>query len=98
MVGVPYDRSGEVGNPYDNSVVGAGAAYVFARSQGSPAERYVKAPQPTWSGFGYSLDIAPGYLVVGAPDEMEPPLPPGATPAPYDRIPSGAVYVFSIDD
>ncbi len=85
------------GNPNDKSTVNAGAAYAFARGRGGLAARYVKAPEPSGSAFGYALDIAPGYLVVGAPYE-EPLLPPDAPPPADPPTPAGAAYVFSIDD
>lgn len=76
VVGAPAERSsatGVNGSEVDNSVQGAGAAYVFVR-QGSSwiQQAYLKAPiNKTESLFGGNLAIRNDRLLVGAPVEDE---------------------------
>jgi hypothetical protein len=96
VVGAPFDSSALLADPTDQSMAVAGAAYLFGLETGE--KKYVKAPQPRPSAFGYSLALGTGRLVVGAAyeagsaaDSVAVP-PDGATPAP-----AGAVYVFGLD-
>ncbi len=72
VVGSIYESSsatGVGGNPFDNSTFGAGAAYVYRRSEGqwSP-QAYLKADSiAEESLFGTSVAIYGDHILVGAP-------------------------------
>jgi hypothetical protein len=75
---------------------GAGAAYVFTRSNGPPVswaqQAYVKASNPdSGDKFGYSVVLSGDTLVVGAPGEAG----NGSSPLDNSASNAGAAYVFT---
>jgi FG-GAP repeat len=90
VIGAPNEASnatGVNGDQSNNSSLGAGAAYVFVRSNGVWSQQaYLKASNTTADAeFGTSVAISGDTIVVGAPTAT----PPGNSPAP-----SGSAYVF----
>ncbi|HEY6642842.1 Calx-beta domain-containing protein [Povalibacter sp.] len=69
VVGAPYEASGN-GTPTDNSVAGAGAAYIFTRAAGGTWTQaaYLKSAETpsTYENFGASVAISPDGSVVAA--------------------------------
>ena len=89
-IGAPLESSaatGVNGDQTDDSLVYAGAAYVFARTGGVwSQEAYIKASNPSkGASFGDSVALDGDTLAVGSPQEDS-----GA-------LNSGAVYVFARD-
>lgn len=68
VVGAFGDSSGVIGDPTDNSMASAGAAYVFRRSGTSwSQEAYLKHPDPNpGDAFGFSVDIDGDRILIGA--------------------------------
>jgi hypothetical protein len=95
LVGAPFEQSlstGVDGDATDNSLSEVGAAYVYDRIGGiwTPAN-YLKASNPDSNDwFGWSVEVADGRLLVGAPGEQS------LTGAQADNSGGnvGAVYVF----
>ncbi len=88
IVGAPVEGSsatGIGGNQSDNSAGGAGAAYVFTRSNSTWSQQaYLKASDTTpIAAFGFSVALSGNTAVVGSPGK-----PSGAD------IGVGAAYVF----
>jgi Cadherin-like beta sandwich domain/FG-GAP repeat len=80
----------------NNDAPGAGAAYVFTRSNGPPVswaqQAYVKASNPdSGDKFGYSVVLSGDTLVVGAPGEAG----NGSSPLDNSASNAGAAYVFT---
>lgn len=70
MVCASGEDSGDVNDPSDNSVDGAGAVYVFERIGGVWSEQaYLKSPAPAEDeGFGYSIDLDGDRAIIGTRD------------------------------
>jgi hypothetical protein len=91
VVGAPYEASGN-GTPLDNSVPGAGAAYIFIRSAGGTWSQaaYLKSAETpsTYENFGESVALSPDGTVaaVGIPYRTIPTGPIGS---------AGVVYLFA---
>ena len=96
VVGARDEDSSGVGDPADNSAVGSGAAYVFARSGGTwSQEAYLKASNAgAGDQFGYSLAISGDTVVVGAPEEDSSATGVNGGQADNSALSSGAGYVF----
>jgi hypothetical protein len=88
VVGAPYE-DGSSATRYDDNAQNAGAAYVFARVNGTwNQQAYLKAaPVATGAGFGLSVAISGETIVIGAPAEAY---------GSYSRV--GAAYVFGISN
>ncbi len=88
--------AGVNGNPFDNSMSGSGAAYVFERVAGTWSQTaYLKASNPDPSdGFGWAAAVWGDRIVVGARDEDS--QAKGVNgPQDDDSVQdSGAAYVF----
>jgi len=90
------NSTGINGNQADNSIAGAGAAYVFVRDGISWSQQaYLKASNTGLDNFGHSVSISGNCLVVGAVSEAS-----NATGVDGDQtddsaIVAGAAYVFS---
>jgi hypothetical protein len=112
-VGAPGESSGAAGlngDQADNSVEGAGAVYVFARSgSGWSQQAYVKASNPRavpvkagypsslgWALFGASLSLSAdgSTLAVGAPGEASNARGTDGDQNNVEAPGAGAVYVF----
>jgi len=112
-VGAPGESSGAAGlngDQADNSVEGAGAVYVFARSgSGWSQQAYVKASNPRavpvkagypsslgWALFGASLSLSAdgSTLAVGAPGEASNARGTDGDQNNLEAPGAGAVYVF----
>lgn len=98
-VGAPEeDSSGIGGNQADNSVVAAGAVYIFERAENNawPQKAYLKASPAGSDYFGYSLALSAkgDTLAVGA--SVEDSSASGVNGDQHDNSASaaGAVYVF----
>jgi hypothetical protein len=102
VVGAPQESSNAAnvdGNQGDTSAMNAGAAYVFARTNGVwKQEAYLKASNAEAQDyFGWSVAAASDYVVVGARYED------GGTPGINNsigqvdntRMDSGAAYIFT---
>lgn len=93
IVGAPYEASGN-GTPADNSVSGAGAAYIFTRAAGGAWTQtaYLKAAETpsTYENFGASVAISPDGSVVAAGV----PYRTIATGGPINS--AGVVYAFAL--
>lgn len=90
VVGAPGESSNG-SSPTDNSMQGAGAAYVFVRTSAWVQAAYLKASNPdSGDGFGQSVAIQAGVIAVGAPYESS------ASPNPADNSApgAGAAYAF----
>ena len=88
--------AGVNGNQADNSMLGAGAVYVFVRSGNSWSQQaYLKASNPDIEdGFGYVVAIDGDTLVVGAPFEESNATGVNGNQSDNSANLSGAVYVF----
>jgi hypothetical protein len=97
VVGAPFEDSSASGSETDNSVSGAGAAYVFTRSSGVWSQQaFLKATDAEeFDYFGTSVAITGETLVVGAPQEDS-----KVTIGEGDNsiTDSGAAYVFTRSD
>ena len=99
VVGAPSEDSnatGANGNQADNTLVDAGAVYVFERVGGVWSQQaYLKASNSGSADlFGLSVDLAGNTLVVGAPGEGSAATGVGGNQADNSAVRSGAVYVF----
>ena len=91
------DSIGVNGDQLSDRAAGAGAAYVFVRSDSTWVQQaYLKASNAeSGDKFGFSVSIADDTIVVGAyQEDGEVPLVPGAE-ANNDALGSGAAYVFN---
>jgi hypothetical protein len=91
--------TGVNGDQTDDSLVYAGAAYVFARTGGVwSQEAYIKASNPSKNGaFGDSVALDGDTLAVGSPHEDSGAPGVNATATGATKLDSGAVYVFARD-
>jgi hypothetical protein len=93
VVGADLEAGNGAGGPADNSMKGAGAAYIFERrgtTWGAPA--YLKASNAdAGDGFGASVATSAGWVAVGAYGEDS----SGAGPMDNSMPNAGAVYVFN---
>jgi hypothetical protein len=82
------------GDALDNSVFGAGAAYVFVDDGGWAQFAYLKSFQVgATDNFGASVDVAGSTIVVGATGEAT--KAAGLDPSPDElAVGAGAAYVF----
>jgi len=105
-VGAPWEASvatGMGGDQTDNSNLGAGAVYVFARSGTTWSQQaYVKTSNTEWGGtyhFGESVALSAGdstlTLAVGAPGEDSAATGIGGDQTDDSAPGAGAVYVFT---
>ena len=100
-VGAPGEAStatGIDGNQADNSIVGAGAVYVFSKPGGWQQQAYIKASNSgTNDRFGESVALSTdgNTLVVGAPGEGSNATGINGNQADNSTNGSGAVYVFT---
>lgn len=99
VVGAPAERSAAVGvngDQNDNSVLYAGAAYVFVRDAGAWRQQaYLKASNsdnPDY--FGYSVAVDGDTIVVGAPQEASNAQGIDGDQSDNSSRNAGAVYVF----
>ena len=100
VVGAPYEpskSSGVDGDPTDESVPGAGAVYVFARSGTTWSQQaYLK---PSTGGlaihFGFSVALDGDTLVAGAPNEESNATGVNGNQLDTSASGAGAVYVFT---
>lgn len=86
------------GNQLDNSMPGAGAAYVFTRSGGNWSQQaYIKASYVGDHAFGHAVALSSDgdTLAVGAYLEDSNATGIGGNPADGSALNSGAVYVFT---
>ncbi|MCC6367263.1 MAG: Ig-like domain-containing protein [Bryobacterales bacterium] len=92
VVGAPFER-GNGSSEADNSLINAGAAYVFVNSpSGWMQAIYLKAANPgpaVGDFFGWSVAISGRTIVVGASGKT-------ANVAGQTRLQAGAAYVFEI--
>ncbi len=99
VVGAPPENGGATtinGNGADNTVSGAGAAYVFVRSGTTWTQQaYLKAPV-NGSGyyFGYSVSVSGDTVVVGIPGESSNATGVNGNANNTSASSSGAAYVF----
>jgi hypothetical protein len=104
MVTAVWEPSLDPTTPADQSVPGAGAAFVGKMEEVPLQAAYLKAPAPSWAGFGYYSAYAPGaiaigprgVLAIGAPYEFDPPR--YTLPAETDPVGGGAVYLFPVGE
>lgn len=99
-VGAIAEDGGNVDDPSDNSLLSAGAVYVFERAGGVWAQQAYLKPSNTGQGdlFGYSLALRgdANMLVVGSYDE-DGSLAGNNDVQDDDQNGSGAIYVFERD-
>ena len=91
------NATGVNGNQADNSVYGAGAAYVFTRSGGTWTQQaYLKASNPGGADwFGYSVAVSGDTVVIGAPYEASNATGVNGNQADNSVGNAGAAYVFT---
>jgi len=99
-VGAPSEASGATGidgDQADNSAPGAGAVYVFTRTEGVWAQQaYIKASNTNQGdAFGSSVALAGDTLVVGAAGEGSSATGINGDQADNSAPGAGAVYVFT---
>jgi hypothetical protein len=99
VVGAAYEDSnatGINGNPLDNSLLGAGAAYVFVRNGSSWSQQaYLKASNPdAFDAFGRSVAVSGDTVVVNAYLEDSSASGVNGNQADNSAHDSGAAYVF----
>jgi len=99
-VGARLEDSGAVGingNQGDNSVVDAGAVYVFVRTNGTwSQEAYIKASNAdTYDYFGSSIALSGNLLAVGAYGENASGVGLNPSEQSNSEADSGAVYLFN---
>jgi len=104
VVGAPFEQSnatGIDGDQADNSMTGAGAAYIFVRDDnGAWAQQAYLKPSNTGGGdqFGFSVAVAGDTVVVGARREDSSATGVGGDQTDNSLGLSGAAYVFVRDD
>ena len=99
VVGAPGEDSaaaGVGGNEQDNSLSGAGAAYVFVRSGTTWTQQaYLKAFAPYYMlKFGETVAVSGDFVVVGAPFEDINAIGVNGPPLSGGLMNSGAAFVF----
>ena len=98
-VGAFGEASSVIGDPSDNSALGAGAVYVFARSSGTWSQQaYLKASNTGANDeFGYAVNLAAGgsTLAVGAWGEDSNATGVDGNQSDNSASNAGAVYVFT---
>jgi drug/metabolite transporter superfamily protein YnfA len=100
VVGAPFESSNAIGvdgNPADQSVEDAGAAYVFTRSGTTWSQQaYLKASNPEKKDFfGKSVAVSGDTVVVGADGEDSNATGVNGNQANNSATDSGAAYVFT---
>ena len=92
--------SGIDGDPFDNSLSGSGAAYLFTRDGGIWSQRsYLKASNTEGTDlFGYDIALADGALVVGAVQEDSAATGVDGDQSDNSAADSGAAYVFAFSN
>ncbi len=95
--GEDSSATGVNGNQADTSLPGAGAAYLFVRSDATWTQQvYLKASNTdSGDGFGYSVAIAGDTIVVGAYGEDSSARGVNGNEADNNASASGAAYLFS---
>ena len=99
VVGAPYEASnatGIDGDESDNSLSGAGAAYIFVRSGTTWSQQaYVKSSNTGQNDhFGWVVEVSGDTVVVGAPDEDSNATGIDGNQSDNSKSAAGAVYVF----
>jgi hypothetical protein len=99
VVGAPFEGSnatGVNGDQGDNTVIGAGAAYVFVRSGTSWSQQaYLKASNTDGSDlFGLSVGVSGDTVVVGAMNERSSATGVNGNQSDNSLAQAGAAYVF----
>ncbi|MCX6598855.1 MAG: hypothetical protein NTV70_21080 [Acidobacteria bacterium] len=99
VIGAPPESgaaTGINGNAADNSLYGAGAAYVFVRTGTTWTQQaYLKAPVTgSVYYFGYSVYVSGDTVVVGSPGESSNATGVNGNPNNTSASSSGAAYVF----
>lgn len=99
VVGAPSETSasaGVNGNQSDNSLFGAGAAYVFTRTGTTWSQQaYLKASNPGQQyAFGEAVAVSGDTVAVGSGSEGVDATGVNGIPGTGDKAHSGAVYVF----
>jgi len=99
VVGAPREdssASGVGGDPSDNSLQDAGAAYVFVRNGTTWSQQaYLKASNPdSVTYFGSSVSISGDTIVVGSPDEDSNATGVNGDQGNQSAFSAGAAYVF----
>lgn len=103
LVGAPNEASsasGINGDEADNSALGSGAAYLYARRGGEwEQQAYIKASNSESSDvFGSSVALVNNIIAIGAPLESSSAVGIDGDQSNNDAPRSGAVYVFALDD
>ena len=85
------------GNQADNSLPGAGAAYVFVRNSGVWSQQAYLKPSNSGKGdaFGYAVTILGDVVVVGAPNEDSNAHGLNGNPLDNSAYNTGAAYIFT---
>lgn len=96
VVGAPLD-TGAVEEP-THPVAGAGVSYFFDVAGSALHGKRLRAPDPKWAAFGFSLATSARYLAVSAAYEFVPARPEDAGVPKPDEQPRGAVYIYERDD
>lgn len=100
VVGAPYEQSVSQALPADNSVVNAGAAYIYSRASGSWGfDAYLKASNAQSDGrFGVSVSISQDGSTVAVGASGESSIAIGVNGNQLDRSnpESGAAYIYSL--
>jgi len=99
VVGAPgedSDAEGVGGEPGDNSLSTAGAAYVFVRSEdGWEQQAYLKASaSDSGDAFGSAVAVYQDWVVVGAPFERSAATGSGGNDEDNSIVAAGAVYPY----
>jgi len=98
VVGASREESsaaGVNGNQSDNSLYGAGAAYVFVRSGTTwSQEAYLKASNPGPDIFGEAVGVAGDTIVIGASNERSNATGVNGNQSNNSSVGAGAAYVF----
>jgi len=96
VVGAIGEASSSSNNPSDNSIIEAGAVYVYTQTGTNWTQQaYLKAPfADARDKFGASLSLSDTHLAVGAPGESSNAQGINGDQANNSAPRSGAVYVF----
>lgn len=101
VVGASRERSAAVGvngDPFDNSSLNAGAAYVFIRDTAGTwtQQAYLKASQADAGGnFGTSVSVDGDLIAVGAPNERVTAVGVAGDPLEHSFGQAGVAYLFN---
>ncbi len=95
LAGALFDTSGDPNDPLNSKQPASGAAYLFEHGSGGWAQaKYIKSPAPRGGFFGFSTWLGPDHFAIGSDD----PIPKNASDPPdSDLVPSGAFYVYSLE-